>query len=64
MSQISDNTNQGSSEINAESPTVSIIIKALNEERHVAAAIEGALTASSSSHGRVLAHGLRCIVQA
>ncbi|MGA2312561.1 MAG: glycosyltransferase [Xanthobacteraceae bacterium] len=36
------------------SPTVSILIKALNEERHIAAAIESALAALSGMSGEVI----------
>jgi glycosyltransferase involved in cell wall biosynthesis len=36
------------------SPTVSIIIKALNEERHIAAAIESALSALAAIDGEVI----------
>ena len=35
-------------------PTVSIIIKALNEERHIAAAIESALAALGGIDGEVI----------
>ncbi|MEJ0074519.1 MAG: glycosyltransferase [Alphaproteobacteria bacterium] len=49
-----DNTSQEPNYRNAASPTVSIIVKALNEERHIAAAIESALAAIKGIAGEII----------
>jgi glycosyltransferase involved in cell wall biosynthesis len=49
-----DSARQASKETNVPSLTVSIIIKALNEERHIAAAIESAMAAIKGIQGEII----------